>query len=120
FEGLLGADKSGTGLADDPDQLAYHRLRHLSAHEIGHALGISHNFAASRYEGRASVMDYPAPWVIARDGELDVSGSYTTGVGAWDQFTVDWLYGDKPGTDPVVRRAALAAEAQAKGYRFVS
>lgn len=120
FEGLLGADKSGTGLADDPDQLAYHRLRHLSAHEIGHALGISHNFAASRYEGRASVMDYPAPWVIARDGELDVSGAYTTGVGAWDQFTVDWLYGDKPGVNPVARRAALAAEAQAKGYRFVS
>ncbi|AYG95376.1 DUF5117 domain-containing protein [Brevundimonas naejangsanensis] len=120
IEGLVGAARAGTGGEDDPDRLAYHRLRHLSAHEIGHALGISHNFAASTYEGRASVMDYPAPWVIADGDRLDFSRAYTTGVGAWDRYVVDWLYGDAPGQDPVARRAALAAEAQAKGYRFVS
>jgi len=120
FEGLVGADRSGTGGEDDPDRLAYQRLRHLSAHEIGHALGIAHNFAASTYEGRASVMDYPAPWVIAHGDSLDFSRAYTTGVGAWDRYVVDWLYGDAPGQDPVARRAALAAESQAKGYRFVS
>lgn len=120
FEGLVGAARSGTGGEDDPDRLAYQRLRHLSAHEIGHALGISHNFAASTYEDRASVMDYPAPWVIADGDRLDFSRAYTTGVGAWDRYVVDWLYGDAPGQDPVARRAALAAESQAKGYRFVS
>ena len=120
IEGLVGAARAGTGGEDDPDRLAYHRLRHLSAHEIGHALGISHNFAASTYEGRASVMDYPAPWVIADGDRLDFSQAYTTGVGAWDRYVVDWLYGDAPGQDPVARRAALAAEAQAKSYRFVS
>ena len=120
FEGLVGAARSGTGGEDDPDRLAYQRLRHLSAHEIGHALGISHNFAASTYEDRASVMDYPAPWVIADGERLDFSRAYTTGVGAWDRYVVDWLYGDAPGQDPIARRAALAAEAQAKGYRFVN
>ena len=120
FEGLVGADRSGTGGEDDPDRLAYQRLRHLSAHEIGHALGIAHNFAASTFEDRASVMDYPAPWVIADGERLDFSRAYTTGVGAWDRYVVDWLYGDAPGQNPVSRRAALAAEAQAKGYRFVN
>ncbi|WP_453977453.1 zinc-dependent metalloprotease [Brevundimonas sp. Marseille-Q4549] len=120
FEGLVGADRSGTGGEDDPDRLAYQRLRQLSAHEIGHALGIAHNFAASTFEGRASVMDYPAPWVIADGERLDFSRAYTTGVGAWDRYVVNWLYGDAPGQDPQARRAALAAEAQARGYRFVN
>lgn len=120
FEGLVGAAKSGAGGEDDPDRLAYHRLRHLSAHEIGHALGIAHNFAASTFEDRASVMDYPAPWVIADGDRLDFSRAYTTGVGAWDRYVVDWLYGDAPGQDPQARRAALAAEAQGRGYRFVN
>ncbi|PZU72249.1 MAG: peptidase [Brevundimonas sp.] len=120
FEGLVGADRSGTGGEDDPDRLAYQRLRQLSAHEIGHVLGIAHNFAASTFEGRASVMDYPAPWVIADGERLDFSRAYTTGVGAWDRYVVNWLYGDAPGQDPQARRAALAAEAQARGYRFVN
>ncbi|GAW40620.1 hypothetical protein SH203_01020 [Brevundimonas sp. SH203] len=120
FEGLVGADRSGTGAEDDPDRLAYQRLRQLSAHEIGHALGIAHNFAASTFEGRASVMDYPAPWVIADGDRLDFSRAYTTGVGAWDRYVVNWLYGDAPGQAPQARRAALAAEAQARGYRFVN
>lgn len=120
IEGLVGAARAGTGAEDDPDRLAYHRLRHLSAHEIGHALGIAHNFAASTYEGRASVMDYPAPWVIADGERLDFSQAYTTGVGYRDRFVVDWLYGDAPGQDPQARRAALAAQAQGRGYRSVS
>lgn len=120
FEGLVGADRSGTGAEDDPDRLAYHRLRQLAAHEIGHALGIAHNFAASRFEGRASVMDYPAPWVIADGDRLDFSRAYTTGVGAWDDYVVNWLYGDAPVQDANARRSTLAAQAQAKGYRFLN
>ena len=44
------------------------RIRQLAAHEVGHTLGFNHNFAASTYGGRASVMDYPAPRILLRDG----------------------------------------------------
>ncbi len=120
FEGLLGADKTGTGGADDPIQIALSRIRQLSAHEIGHAIGLSHNFAGSVY-GRASVMDYPAPLVKVDGDRLDLSQAYAKGVGAWDAFAIDWLYSEgPPGGDEAKRLDALAREAQAKGYRYVS
>ena len=41
-------------------ELALARIRQLVAHEIGHTIGIQHNFLASTFD-RASVMDYPHP-----------------------------------------------------------
>ena len=38
-------------------EMALARIRQLSAHEVGHTLGIQHNMAAST-QARASVMDY--------------------------------------------------------------
>lgn len=93
FEGLAGTDKLNTGEVDDPVELSLARIRQLSAHEIGHALGFAHNFAASSY-GKQSVMDYPAPDVRVVNGRLDFSHSYGVGVGDWDKFTANWLYGD--------------------------
>lgn len=105
FEGLVGADESGKGGPNDPIQVALSRIRQLSAHEVGHSLGFAHNFAASSQD-RASVMDYPAPRVKLTAGKIDLSDAYGVGVGRWDDFIVDWLYGDG---DP----AAKAAKAQA-------
>lgn len=91
FEGLLGTAETGKGTPADPARLALARLRQLAAHEVGHTLGFAHNFAASA-DDRASVMDYPAPRLRLRDGAIDVSEAYATGVGRWDEEAVRHLY----------------------------
>ncbi len=107
FEGLVGAEATGRGGAGDPIEAALARIRQLSAHEVGHTLGFNHNFAASTY-GRASVMDYPAPWIrVTDDGDLDLSEAYAVGVGAWDRHATDYAYRDF--SDRTDERAALAA-----------
>lgn len=119
FEALAGAAKTGTGAADDPVELALARIRQLSAHEIGHSLGFSHNMAASSY-GRESVMDYPAPDVrLGEDGALDFSNAYGVGIGAWDKWVTKYLYADYDDTDDAVKRA-LFKEADAAGLLYVS
>lgn len=73
-------------------EMALARIRQLSAHEIGHTLGIAHNFAAS-VNDLASVMDYPHPVVrIDENGNLDLSNAYATGMGAWDIQAVKYGY----------------------------
>lgn len=120
FEALAGAEKTGSGEADDPVQMALARIRQLSAHEIGHALGFSHNMAASTYGNRASVMDYPAPNVIAgNDGSLDFSDVYGVGVGAWDDWVTNFLYGNYEGGEREYQ-AKLIHDADEKGLLFVS
>lgn len=104
FEGLAGAAHTGDGGPNDPQRIALARIRQLSAHEVGHAIGLAHNFAASTQD-RASVMDYPVPRIAVKDGELDFADAYDVGMGAWDDFAVDWLYAE---ADPATleRKAA--------------
>ena len=89
-------------------------------HETGHALGFAHNFAGSTI-GRASVDDYPPPRVLIRDGKLDLSDAYATGVGAWDLFVVDWLYSEAPpGADQNAALTKIVSDGFASGLKFVS
>jgi hypothetical protein len=74
-----------------PSLMALQRIRQLSAHEVGHTLGLDHNMAASTVD-RASVMDYPAPYVKIVDGSLDLSEAYTNGVWAYDVAAIRYAY----------------------------
>jgi hypothetical protein len=108
FEGLVGTAQNNTGGANDPVRVALARISQLGAHEVGHAIGFVHNFKAS-LQDRASVMDYPGPKVGIADGRLDLGDAYATGIGKWDKFTVDWLYGQPaPGVDGDAEAAAKA------------
>ncbi|MEO1966827.1 zinc-dependent metalloprotease [Hyphomonas sp.] len=120
FEGLAGAAKTGTGDADDPVQVALARIRQLAAHEVGHTLGFAHNFAASTND-RASVMDYPAPWVkVSENGRLDFSDAYEVGIGEWDKVAATWLYAQYPeDVDEDAEGDKLLRAAYGSGLRFV-
>lgn len=115
FEGLAGTAKTDSGADDDPVELALDRIRQLSAHEVGHALGFAHNFAASTY-GKGSVMDYPAPDVRVTNGQMDFSNTYGVGIGDWDKFAAIWLYGDLTSEE----REAVIQNALERGLAYVA
>ena len=101
-------------------ELALARIRQLSAHEVGHTLGFAHNFAASTF-GRASVMDYPHPKLSLKDGAIDLSNAYDTGIGVWDKVTVAYSYSAIPeGEDERAYLDLLLKDAYAQGMRFIS
>jgi len=102
-------------------EMSLARIRQLSAHEVGHTLGIEHNFAAS-VNDRSSVMDYPFPMIrFADNGSLDLSDAYGVGIGPWDKRTIDYGYRDFPaGVDAQAAREAILAQTYAEGFLFVA
>ena len=104
----------------DATAMALARIRQLSAHEVGHTLGFTHNFAASTY-GRASVMDYPAPMAKITAGKVDLSEAYGVGVGAFDDFAVKYAYSQfAPGANEAAELSRLVDDATAKGLLFIA
>jgi hypothetical protein len=97
--------------ATSPSVMALARIRQLAAHEVGHTLGLDHNMAASTY-GRASVMDYPSPVINIKDGKLDLSDAYATGIGSFDLFAIRYGYSQfAPNANEDAELNRIAAEA---------
>ncbi|RUO79722.1 peptidase [Idiomarina tyrosinivorans] len=108
-------------LAQKVQAVALARIRQLAAHEVGHTLGLAHNFAAST-DQRASVMDYPQPLVsLTTDNTLDVSQAYTDGLGVWDKQAIAYGYSDFGGiAEESQLLDKILAKNQALGLHFIS
>lgn len=94
-EGLLSPYEKDNAPNPQMEQMALARLRQLSAHEVGHTLGLAHAYSSSS-ERNASVMDYPHPMVRLVNNGIDLSQAYSTGIGEWDKVAISYGYKQYP------------------------
>lgn len=120
-EGLLAPYQEGKPVSPEMQRMALARVRQLAAHEVGHTLGLAHNYAASM-NNRASVMDYPPPYIkLPPTGAPDLSDAYAVGIGAWDKVAIAYGYQDfPPGTDEHKALDGILAKAIGDGLVFLS
>jgi hypothetical protein len=120
-EGLLAPYEKGAPLSPKMQAMALARLRQLAAHEVGHTLGLQHNYSASTVN-RSSVMDYPPPTItLDADGVPDLSSAYATGIGAWDKVSIAWGYQDfAKQTDEHAALNKILSDAFSSGLRYLT
>ena len=120
-QGLTGPFNDGAeSNTDKIKEMALARIRQLAAHEVGHTLGIAHNFAASA-NNRASVMDYPHPFVELIDGKIDLSNAYAEGIGEWDKYVIKYGYQKFENPEQEAKAlASLISSTQDKGLLYMS
>ncbi|HUF26142.1 MAG TPA: zinc-dependent metalloprotease [Gemmatimonadaceae bacterium] len=121
FEGLLQPYGSGDTPPPEIQRWALQRLKQLSAHEVGHTIGLGHNYYNSE-AGRISVMDYPHPLVTLRpNGTFDLSQAYTDEIGEWDKVAITYGYAHfAPGTNERQALAQILDRAWQRDIRYMT
>ncbi|MCT6700004.1 zinc-dependent metalloprotease [Rheinheimera sp. 4Y26] len=107
--------QNGSADSSNAKAMALARIRQLSAHEVGHTLGLIHNFAGSA-NGRSTVMDYPHPLVDLRSGHITLDNAYREGLGEWDYYAIAYGYGDHSDAE----RLALVQNAKQQGLEYMA
>ncbi|MDA0327997.1 MAG: zinc-dependent metalloprotease [Gemmatimonadetes bacterium] len=120
-EGLLSPYATGNETPPELEEWAVARIRQLSAHEVGHTIGLGHNYYNST-AGRISVMDYPHPLVeLNSDGSLDYSEVYDTDIGEFDKVAIAYGYQDFPnGTDEAAALDRILSDAWDADVRYMT
>ncbi len=105
----------------DAESFTMARRRQHTAHEVGHTLGLSHNFIAEAVN-RSSVMDYPAPLIrLGANGQLDLSEAYRNGPGAYDTLAIRYAYTEFISPEAEARGLeAIVQDGIRQGLRFMA
>ncbi|MDY6926473.1 MAG: zinc-dependent metalloprotease [Pseudomonadota bacterium] len=118
--GLTSPFTGDSEATEEQKEMALARIRQLSAHEVGHTLGIAHNFAASE-NGRESVMDYPHPKIEIKGNQLSLANAYDSGMGEWDNYVIAYGYQDFGETsDSAEALQTMVVEAREAGLKYKS
>ncbi|MEM0939314.1 MAG: zinc-dependent metalloprotease [Bacteroidota bacterium] len=118
--GLLQPYENGDEQPNEMTEMALARLRQLSAHEVGHTLGLVHNYSAS-VNNRASVMDYPHPYVqLDENGTIDLSEAYDDKIGEWDKVTIRYGYSDFSTGEDQAELDNILNDAFANGLKYIT
>ncbi len=126
---LPGADPDDSVLDGLPESFVGPFLKDVISHEVGHTLGLEHNWAASsiysfgqinsaEFRGRTtqvgSVMDYTPANIVVEDGSL-VQGDYCPiDIGPYDYYAIEYGYTLKDPAEVLSRGATNPL------HRFVS
>ena len=121
FEGLTSPYVNGTERPSELYEAAFKRIRQLSAHEVGHTLGIGHAYYSSG-KGWISVMDYPHPYVELRaDGTIDISNAYPQHIGEFDKVAINYGYREfAKGADEAAELRKIVNDAWNADIRYLT
>ncbi len=135
-----GASNPDARTLDIPESLMGETMRQVITHEVGHALGLPHNMAASFsypvdslrsksftsvYGVSATIMDYARQNYVAQPGDGLAPKDFIRRLGPFDRFVINWGYRVIPeARTPEAERPILnrwvTEEKGPMAYRYIS